>query len=120
MAIDPTKPNDDPEHVPLLNFTILISRGDSFFCSLDHSMSPPNYLLDESKSEAPVDPNAPEQQKEGIMPFFDMFASRKKYRDELTEAENEIPSFDVSRHERCLTCGTLGIDKFICKSKLKI
>jgi len=49
-----------------------------------------------------------------------MFAKRKQYRDELTEAENEIISFDVTRHERCLSCGTLGIDKFVCKSKLKI
>jgi len=38
----------------------------------------------------------------------------------LTEAEGEIPSFDVTRHERCLSCGTLGIEKFVCKSKLKI
>lgn len=49
-----------------------------------------------------------------------MLEKRVTYRDELTEAENEIPNFDVTRHERCLSCGTLGIDKFICKSKLKI
>jgi len=49
-----------------------------------------------------------------------MFLSRKKYRSELTEAEKEIPSFDVTRHERCLSCGTLGIDRFVCKSNMKI
>lgn len=73
-------------------------------------------------TEEVVDPNKPAETTEnpGAIPFFDMFATRKKYRDELTEAEKEIPSFDVTRHERCLSCGTLGIDKFICKSKLKI
>lgn len=49
-----------------------------------------------------------------------MFEARKRYRTELTEAEKEIPSFDVTRHERCLTCGTLGVDRFVCKSELKI
>lgn len=49
-----------------------------------------------------------------------MMAKRKTYRTELTIAEKEIPTFDVTRHERCLSCGTLGIDRFICKANLKI
>lgn len=121
-VIDPSKPVDDPENPPMLNFAILRSRGDQFICALDSNMLPPDYVVNEDKSDPPVDPNTPETQKEmpGAMPFFDMFDTRKRYRDELTEAEHEIPSFDVTRHERCLSCGTLGIDKFICKSKLKI
>lgn len=69
-----------------------------------------------------VDPNKPAEgeEKVGGVPFFDMFSARKRYRDELTEAEKEIPNFDVTRHERCLSCGTLGIDKFICKASLKL
>jgi len=111
------------------NLVIVFSRGDQYFCITEERLHPSNFV---SKEEATiVDPNAkPEENNANAttnnpediakVPIFDMFASRKKYRSELTEAEKEIPSFDVTRHERCLTCGTLGIDRFVCKSNMKI
>lgn len=116
------------------NLVIIFNRGDKFFCITETKLKPSEFEDKEpdtiaAKDEGTEGGNQNEEhpeQTEGDpseiakIPVFDMFAARKRYRTELTEAEKEIPSFDVTRHERCLTCGTLGVDRFVCKSELKI
>lgn len=121
LVVDPkADPPAEGEQPKALNLAIIMTRGDKFFCSMPDELNPPEW--EQPKEQEPPKEAVKEAGKEGpaSIPYFNMIEKRKTYRTELRTAEKEIPSFDVTRHERCLSCGALGIDRFVCKSKLKI
>lgn len=79
MVVDPkaAAPSGDeaPQH---LDLAIVMSKGDKFFCFRQAPLNPVGVELQKEASEPAADPNAPEQAKEGAMPFFDLMATRQK------------------------------------------